>query len=178
RMFEAGFIPLFKRLGVEYESEEVSTENPHPAEISVAFELCRKVARRVAECRTRGLFPIVLSGNCNTAVGTVSGCGPRETGVIWFDAHGEATTPETTVSGFLDGMPISTLLGRAWQGLAKSIPGYIPIAGNRIVLFGARALGRRTNSAQNRGRASGGNGRSTDNATPTHERRSQAGLSA
>ena len=140
RMFEAGLIPLFKRLGVEYESEEVPTENPHPAEISVAFELCRKVAQRVAECRTRGLFPIVLSGNCNTAVGTVSGCGPRETGVVWFDAHGEATTPETTVSGFLDGMPISTLLGRAWQGLAKSIPGYIPIAGNRIVLFGARAL--------------------------------------
>src|SRR5437763_13736305 len=91
RMFEAGFIPLFKRLGVEYESEEVSTENPHPAEISVAFESCRKVAQRVAECRTRGLFPIVLSGNCNPALGTVSGCGPRPTRGIGVHANRERT---------------------------------------------------------------------------------------
>lgn len=37
-------------------------------------------------------------------------------------------------------MPISTLLGRAWQTLAKTIPGFSPIAGERIVLFGARQV--------------------------------------
>jgi arginase len=57
---------------------------------------------------------------------------------VWFDAHGESTTPETTTTGFLDGMPISTLLGRAWPALTKTIPGYAALPGNRIVLFGAR----------------------------------------
>ncbi len=35
-------------------------------------------------------------------------------------------------------MPIATLLGRAWRNLARTIPGFKPIAGDRIVLFGAR----------------------------------------
>jgi arginase len=70
----------------------------------------------------------------------VSGCGAENSGIVWFDGHGEATTPETTRSGFLDGMPISILVGRAWQTLAKSVPGFTPISGNRIVLFGARDL--------------------------------------
>jgi arginase len=80
----------------------------------------------------------VISGNCGIALGTVSGCGAGKTGIVWFDAHGEATTPDTTRSGFLDGMPISTLLGRAWQALARTVPGFAPLPGERIVLFGAR----------------------------------------
>ena len=119
-IFEAGLKPLFVRKEIRFECEEIALESEHPAEISAAFHLCRKVADRVRESRARGEFPIILSGNCNAAVGTVSGCGAASTGVAWFDAHGESTTPETTSSGFLDGMPISTLLGRAWQTLANS----------------------------------------------------------
>jgi arginase len=140
RVLEAGLKGLLTRLGIQYQIEQVSLESPYPAEISAAFELCRKVAIQVRDCRQQGIFPVVLSGNCGIALGTVSGYGASEAGIVWFDAHGEATTPETTASGFLDGMPIATLLGRAWQGLAKTVPGFVPIPGNRIVLFGARAL--------------------------------------
>jgi arginase len=123
---------------VPFEVEEISLESAYPAEISAAFQLDRQVAERVFEARAAGEFPIVLSGNCNAAVGTVSGCGPENTGIVWFDAHGEANTPEMTRSGFLDGMPISTLLGRAWQTLVKTVPGFAPVPGEQIVLFGAR----------------------------------------
>jgi len=139
RIFE-GMKPLFKRLGGKFDSDEVKLENTFLAEISSAFQLSRQISERVRQCHHEGIFPIVLSGNCNAAIGTVSGCGAHETGVVWFDGHGESTTPETTVSGFLDGMPISILLGRAWHTLAKSVPGFSPIPGNRIVLFGARDL--------------------------------------
>lgn len=125
---------------MEFDSDEIKLESSFLAEISSAFQLSRQVSKRVRQCCQEGMFPIVLSGNCNAAVGTVSGCGTHETGVVWFDGHGESTTPETTVSGFLDGMPISILLGRAWHTLAKSVPGFSPIPGNRIVLFGARDL--------------------------------------
>jgi arginase len=137
RIFEQ-LKPLLKKLGIEFEAEEIQLENLHPAEISAAFELGRKVAQRLRACRTQGEFAIVLSGNCNVAVGTVSGCGAQHTGIVWFDAHGEANTPETTPSGFLDGMPIATLLGRTWQTLAKSVPGFTPLRGESILLFGAR----------------------------------------
>lgn len=140
RILEAGLKPLFTRLGIEFGNEEVAPDHPFPAEINSAFQLAGKISERVRSCREAGIFPIVLSGNCNAAVGTVSGCGAENTGIVWFDGHGEATTPETTRSGFLDGMPISVLLGRAWQTLAKTVPRFSPVPGNCILLFGARDL--------------------------------------
>jgi len=118
----------------------VAPDHPFPAEINSAFQLARKVSECVRACCEARIFPIVLSGNCNAAVGTVSGGGVENSEIVWFDGHGEATTPETTRSGFLDGMPISILVGRAWHTLAKSVHGFAPIPGDRIVLFGARDL--------------------------------------
>ena len=140
RFLKEGLAKLFMQMKVPFETMEVTLDSPHPAEVSAAFELGRKVAEKVRQSRDQGFFSIVLSGNCNASMGTVSGCGAERTGIIWFDAHGEATTPETTRSGFLDGMPISILLGRAWQTLAKSVPGFAAIPGKRIVLFGASQL--------------------------------------
>lgn len=138
-LLEFGLKPLLQRIGVRFENVEVELELPFPTEISAAFALCRSVAERVRSCRERDILPIVVSGNCNVALGTVGGCG-SETGVIWFDAHGEATTPETTRSGFLDGMPISILTGKAWRTLANSVPGFMPVPGDHIALFGARDI--------------------------------------
>jgi arginase len=139
RILEAGLKPLFEKLGIGFTAEEVPLETAYPTEIAAAFQLARQLAETVGACRAEGRFPIVLSGNCNAALGTVSGCGPENTGIVWFDAHGEATTPETTVSGFLDGMPISTILGRAWQALARTVPGFTPVPGRRIFLVDGRA---------------------------------------
>src|SRR5215831_11065282 len=135
RILEAGLKPLFAKMGIGFTAEEVSLETAYPTEITAAFQLARKLADRVRACRAEGRFPIVLSGNCNAALGTVSGCGPENTGIVWFDAHAEATTPETTSSGFLDGMPISTIAGRAWQTLAKTVPGFTPVPGRVIFLI-------------------------------------------
>jgi arginase len=140
RILDAGLKGLFSRLGIEFDTEEVAPDHPFPAEINCAFQLAHKISGRVRACREAGAFPIVLSGNCNAAVGTVSGLGAANTGIVWFDGHGEATTPETTRSGFLDGMPISVLVGRAWHTLAKTVPEFSPIPGHRILLFGARDL--------------------------------------
>src|SRR5262249_39623543 len=111
-----------------------------PAEIRTAFVLSGLIAERVRASRRDGWFPLVLSGNCNAAVGTVTGCGYQNTAVVWFDAHGEATTPETTTSGFLDGMGISILTGQCWKTLACSILEFQPVSGDRIVLVGSRDL--------------------------------------
>ena len=140
RLFESGLNPLLARMGHHVRREEITVSDPHPAEIKTAFELCREVAGRVRACKSEGYFPLVLSGNCNIAVGAISGCGCRNTGVVWFDAHGEATTPDTTTSGFLDGMGISILTGQCWRNLARGIPGFDPVPGRRILLVGSRDL--------------------------------------
>ena len=140
QLFESGLEPLLGRLGHKLIVDEIGVSSPHTAEISTAFELCRSVATRVHQCLEANIFPLLLAGNCNIAVGAVAGCGSEKTGVAWFDAHGESTTPETTESGFLDGMGISVLTGQCWRKLARSIPGFSPVSGKHVLLIDSRDI--------------------------------------
>src|SRR5437867_3620524 len=88
QLFQNGLKTLLSKMEIHFVSEEVTLDSAHPAEISAAFELARKVAQKVQKCRTEGVFPLVLSGNCNAALGTVAGCGADKTAIVWFDAHG------------------------------------------------------------------------------------------
>jgi arginase len=111
-----------------------------PAEVRTGFELMRRVALAVRAARAAGSFPVILSGNCNVAVGALSGLTPGSRCIFWFDAHGESNTPDTTTSGFLDGMGLATALGWCWRNLAASVPGFLPVPPEATFLFGARDL--------------------------------------
>ena len=58
-------------------------------------------------------FVLVLEGDCTHAVGAIGGLAQAKSdaGVIWFDAHGDLNTMETTTSGLLGGMPYAVALG-------------------------------------------------------------------
>jgi arginase len=110
------------------------------AEIATGFELMRRVAPVVRQARGAGHFPIVLSGNCNTAVGVLSALAPARRAVFWFDAHGDINTPETTTSGFLDGTGLAAALGLCWRALAATVPGFEPVRATDTYLLGVRDL--------------------------------------
>src|SRR5437588_4144240 len=69
------------------------------AEIQTSFELMRMLSGAVRDACDSNRLPVVLAGNCNTAVGTLAGLGAASTAVAWFDAHADFNTPETTFSG-------------------------------------------------------------------------------
>ena len=110
------------------------------AEVQTAFALDRLLAERVSDSVTAGALPITLSGNCISAVGTLGGLALDRIGVIWFDAHGDFNTPETTIGGFLDGMALAVATGRCWTSLAATVPGFRPVPEACVVLNGARDL--------------------------------------
>jgi arginase len=134
-----------RALGHEVDAEYVEpsgVHNPNPptsTEIATSFSLYREVAARVRAARDGGALPIVLGGNCGVTLGAVAGDGP-DTGVLWLDAHGDFNTPETTRSGFLDGMALAVLTGRCWRELAASIPGFVPTPDANVILAGVRDL--------------------------------------
>ncbi len=109
------------------------------AEVQTSFELMRSVAEHVRAARSESRFPLVLSGNCLSAVGVIAGLGPG-TGVLWIDAHGDFNTPQTTMSGFLDGMTLATATGRCWSELARSIEGFEPVPEKAVIMLGVRDL--------------------------------------
>jgi arginase len=136
-----GLLDRLRERGNEVELRELApSRNTWVAEIGTAFDLDRQLASAVAEARARGAFPLTLAGNCITSVGTVGGLGAGTTGVLWFDAHGDFNTPETTMGGFLDGMALATVVGRCWTSLAAGVPGFTPVAEENVVLVGARDL--------------------------------------
>jgi len=110
------------------------------AEIRTSFDLMRMLSVAVRDACDANRFPIVLAGNCNTAVGTLAGLGADTTGVAWFDAHADFNTPETTSSGFLDGTAVAIITGRCWTQLAATVAGFQPIDDNRICLVGTRDI--------------------------------------
>jgi arginase len=120
--------------------ESVETTRSFPSENGVGFELMRLVAERVRAALEAGDFPVVLSGNCGVAVGTIAALGAATSGVVWLDAHGELNTPETTRSGFLDGMGLAIATGRCWTTAAREIPGHEPLPDEHLLLVGTRDL--------------------------------------
>jgi arginase len=116
----------------------VRHEKEPPAEVATAFELHGLVSARVRRALADGEFPLVLSGNCNTAVGTLSGADPEGLGVVWFDAHGDFNTPETTMTGFIDGMGLAIAVGHCWKAMARNVPGFSAVPEENVVMAGVR----------------------------------------
>ena len=99
------------------------------------------VAAAVAEAAVRGSVPVVVSGDCTTALGTMAGLqrGGVNAGIVWFDAHGDVQTLETTASGYLGGLPLRLLVGYRPELLADAL-GLWPVPEDRVLLVGARDL--------------------------------------
>ncbi len=141
-LLRAGLQGHLERLGHAVTAIQVlEDDSDHkPAEIRTAFELARRLAQAVRAARAVGHFPLVLSGNCNAAIGALSGLSPVRCATFWFDAHGDINTPETTTSGFLDGMGLATAMGLCWRDLAATVPGFHPVPPETTFLLGARDL--------------------------------------
>ena len=139
-LLEAGLADRISAAGHSVSVMEVDGPDWPPAEVKTGFALCREVADSVRTATSEGAFPIVLTGNCLMQVGVLAGIGSDSTGLVWFDAHGDLNTPETSRSGFLDGMALAVAVGWCWKEVARGLPGFEPIAVDRVTLVGARDL--------------------------------------
>jgi arginase len=133
------------RAGIEAEgwtvtSEEIEAVDESDPEIVRVIELIRRLAGRVADAVSEGAFPLVLAGNCNSALGTTAGLGAENLGVVWFDAHADFDDPDENESGFFDVMGLAMLTGRGWRALRQTIPGHVPIPERNVILAGVRDL--------------------------------------
>lgn len=128
---ERGLAARLRAQGWNVEVETIEAISPFRAEIRTAFELCRALAQHVQQAREQGAFPLILSGNCISSLGGIAGVDPARLGVIWFDAHCDFHTPETTAGGMLDSMGLAVATGHCWTTITQFIPGFavIPLAG-------------------------------------------------
>jgi arginase len=110
--------------------------------LDLIAEKTEKLAEEVDKAIEAGSFPLVLGGDHSIAIGTLAGVSKhyKNLGVIWYDAHGDLNTAETSPSGNIHGMPLAVSLGIG-HSLLTNVGGYGPkVKPENIVIIGARSL--------------------------------------
>jgi arginase len=105
------------------------------------IELHRPLAKFVQVAVEEGDRPVSISGDCCTTIGVLAGL--QQAGLdptlIWFDAHGDFNTWETSPSGFLGGMPLAMLVGRGELTMSKRV-GQTTLPESKVILTDGRDL--------------------------------------
>ncbi|MED3646550.1 arginase [Halalkalibacterium halodurans] len=121
---------------------EVSEEKTNLKNLGEVIKANEQLCLHVEKAVAKGYFPLVLGGDHSIAIGTLAGVAKRrhQLGVIWYDAHGDLNTAETSPSGNIHGMPLAVSLGIGHEKLT-SIGGFAPkIKPENVVIIGARSL--------------------------------------
>lgn len=103
-------------IDVKTNNESIYIKNTFPFARRIQYVLlqCKRVAKAVKSTLEQHTFPIVLSGDHSSALGTISGIKAYKPqarlGVLWIDAHADLHTPYTSPSGNIHGMPLAAAL--------------------------------------------------------------------
>jgi arginase len=130
-------------LGLPYTIEWIEADDPEDeGELLFMDQMSRyklqnqRLAARVRDASQHGDLPIVMAGNCSSSIGVLAGIGTEDCGVVWFDAHADFDTPESTVTGLFEGMALATVTGQCWGRWRSGIPGSREVSTDRVVLVG------------------------------------------
>jgi arginase len=129
--------------GVETSASSAERIDMEGEELEMVARVSARTATEVQGAVAASRFPVILSGDCNAAIGVLGGlamAGCNTPGVLWFDAHGDLNTPETSTTGFLDGMALASATGRCHGALRAAARLETPVAESRVVLLAVRDL--------------------------------------
>ncbi|MFY0544165.1 arginase [Brevibacillus sp. H7] len=146
----AGVVSRLEKIGFHIQDKgDISVNRPHTfmetdnhKYLDEVVDANTRLADAVSSVMEEGRFPLVLGGDHSIALGTIAGVAKhiKNLGVIWFDAHGDLNTGETSPSGNIHGMPLAASLGYGHQRLVN-IGGFAPkLKPENVVILGARDL--------------------------------------
>jgi len=118
------------------------SSNTHLRNLEDVIEANSALAEKVHEVLTQGQFPLVLGGDHSIAIGTLAGLADKyeNLGVIWYDAHADLNTEETSPTGNIHGMPLAVSLGLGHDDLVN-IRSFSPkIKPENVIIIGARSV--------------------------------------
>jgi arginase len=120
--------------------------DPHLKYLNEITEVVSSLRDRVSGALDDGGIPVVLGGDHSVAMGTIAGLAQhlrrrkQKLGLVWFDAHADANTAETSPSGNIHGMSLAVALGLGTPSLVN-LAGFTPMVdGARASLVGIREV--------------------------------------
>jgi len=123
-----------------------AVEDVHAKNLAAIIGHCTALRDEVRAALAARHFPLVVGGDHAVACGTIAGVAQhhreagKKLGLVWFDAHGDMNTPDSSPSGNVHGMPLATCLGRGPRALVE-LAGAVPMLDvKRCVLVGIHDL--------------------------------------
>lgn len=117
-----------------------SPDSRHPKlqNLGAVVGVLRQVGSAVDVALAHRAWPLVVGGDCTITIGVLAALTRHfaSLGMVYFDGDLDLNTPETTISGILDGMGLAHMLGRgevALSGLGAHRP---MLAERNVLLFG------------------------------------------
>jgi arginase len=151
----AGIEPALRRMGLEFSDmgnvgvpvpESREPKDPRARFLGEIAHCCRRLRQRVERILEQDAFPLVIGGDHSIAVGTVAAISSfhhrrgESVGLLWFDAHGDMNTPQTSETGNIHGMPCAACLGRGSHELTHMGERYPMVATRNACIVGVRDL--------------------------------------
>ena len=124
------------------EQENNSETNKGLKNLDEVARANEQLAKMVDQEVSENVFPLILGGDHSIAIGSLAGISRHydNLGVIWFDAHGDLNTEETSPSGNIHGMPLAVSLGLGHSKLVNILDYAPKVKPENIVIVGARSL--------------------------------------
>lgn len=123
-------------------AEKAASPDTNLKNLKEVTDASTALANKIHDVMENGQFPLILGGDHSIAIGTLAGLGDRyeNLGVIWYDAHSDINTGETSPSGNIHGMPLAVSIGLGHEKLVN-IRGFAPkIKPENVVIIGARSI--------------------------------------
>lgn len=123
-------------------STKVENSNSKLKNLKEVIETNEKLAESVHHALQEEKFPLVLGGDHSIAIGTLAGLATKyqNLGVIWYDAHADLNTDETSPSGNIHGMPLAASMGLGDERLVNLYQDGAKIKPENVVIIGARSI--------------------------------------
>ncbi|MBQ0137973.1 MAG: arginase [Kurthia sp.] len=117
-------------------------EHPKLRNLEAVVEGCTQLAEKVSSAVEKKNFPLILGGDHSIAIGTLAGLSHhyKNLGVIWYDAHADMNTEETSPSGNIHGMPLAVAMGLGHEKLTSIGGAQEKIKPENLVIIGARSV--------------------------------------
>ncbi|KYG32337.1 arginase [Alkalihalobacillus trypoxylicola] len=144
----AGLVPLLRTLKYDVtdfgDINVARTEEPKQSlnGLKEIINSSHMLAKKIVHIKKDGYLPLILGGDHSTAIGTIAGVATenKELGLIWYDAHGDLNTKETSPSGNIHGMPLAVSLGYGIKELVEIGVKTKKVSPDKMVIIGARSL--------------------------------------
>ncbi len=136
----AGLAHRIEKLGYQVEDlDDLPLERPRSLPtvgekvkyLREIHEACEQLASEVEKISDADKLPITIGGDHSIAIGSLAGVVKsfrkrnERLGLVYFDAHADMNTPDTSPSGNIHGMPLAVLLGYGAPELVN-VAGFAP----------------------------------------------------